>query len=224
MARSSRRRRTVTRRPRERADWVYRSNLRDEAGAVVDAFGSYEPQEKTITPAEGGSGVLWLYDSNNRMQVAQNLPGVGNAPSMMPRAARAEGKKALIKWVQGVIFMRPSAWASGNSYRVAMRFGMFEQDQSDGTALFNGAYTLWGVTTNNQHMPAVFANDGMWQHERRVGQTFNDNSQLWLQRFSFRVNRRLPPNFGYGCYIETLTGSVNLIIQPWLRTLVVDEG
>lgn len=210
------------RRRRERADWVYRSNTFDAAGTLVDGLGTYEASDQPFLAGLGG-GARVLYDSHNRFTAAQMNPGNINLPGQ-PRAGRAEGRRAKIRAVQGVVIVRPSTWALGSVIRFGMRFGAFEQDPASPGFLIDPNYSLWSVTTATMFQPAVWANDRNWDHERRLAVTFSDNSQLFPLRFNFRVNRSLQPNMCYGIYMESTAGSVNLNLQFWLRTLVVDEG
>jgi len=41
---------------------------------------------------------------------------------------------------------------------------------------------------------------------------------------NFRAKRSLPPDRGYGLYMEAGASSVRTFWSLWLRTLVVDEG
>lgn len=204
-----------------RADWVFRPNTHDEAGAIVDGQGSYEPTATTLTPGLGNALVKVLYDSHNRVN---KVISTGNFISGMPSAARAEGGRARILRVRGQVLWIPSTWAVGSGFRFGLRFGMFEQDADTGTILLGAAYTMWTATVIDQNSPAVWANNRWWAHERRIVANFNDNSSLFATRFNFPVNRSLAPHICYGVYMETFAGSTTLNVQPWLSTLVADEG
>lgn len=220
MARSKRR--MPSRRSRPRADWVYRPNLRDAAGGLIDDLGTYDQGNQTLVAGIPTANAAVLYDSHNR--IAQTMPTGGGVPTMT-QAARAEGGRAFIVAVQGVIIWTPTTWALGSTYRLGIRFGMFEQDPSTGAFLLDPTYSMWQATVGTPMLsPASWANDRQWQHEYRVGQQFNDNSQIWNKRFFFKVRRSLLPNFCYGIFLESQPGSVNLSYQLWFRTLVSDEG
>lgn len=204
-----------------RGDWVYRANLRDEAGALIDDLGTYDPIAQTLGAGLVNANAAVLYDSYNRFSKMVQPPGV--APAGIPMAARSEGGRARILRVQGVQTFSPSTWALGSVYSLGIRFGIFEQDPSSGAFLLDPTYSMW-VRTNNMLDPATWANDRQWQHERRIVVNFNDNNQTLNWRFNFAVNRTLQPHFCYGIFYETLAGSVNLTSRLFYRTLVVDEG
>lgn len=204
-----------------RADWVYRPNVHDAAGALVDDFGTYEPTVKVLLPGDPAAIAAVLYDSHNYINPSTQA---GNVPRPVPSSGRAEASRALIKAVQGTVIFRPSTWALGSVWRLGMRFGIFEQDPNSGAFLIDPLYAMWSLPTLNNVKPAVWANDRKWQHERRSALTFSDNSQIWVWNFRFRVNRRLNPNECYGIYTATQSDSVNLIMQMFFRTLVSDEG
>lgn len=222
MARS--RRQSRARGPR--ADWVYRGDAFDEEGALFDGAGSYSHIAATLPAAPANAIVQILYDSHNFIANAVQLPG--NIPLGMSSAGRAEGHRPLIKWVQGQIMIRPSAWALGSLLGIGFRFGIFEQDPEFGAVLLAPGYAMaTSGVTQTQAQDAIFANDRQWQHERRFYTAFGDGGHpaLWNQRFSFRVNRRLQPHQCYGVYCEGQGGfSVTTSLTFWLRTLVSDEG
>lgn len=222
MARSKKRSFARRRRFKRTGDWVYRTDYYDNTGALIDALGSYKLEEDPLTGGEVNAVAQVLYDSHNRLKQWIDIPS--NIPRVMSNAARAEGQRAWIHRVQGIVFIRPSTWTIGSSFRMGMRFGIFEQDPVAGGLTLDPLYTLWGTGTDVNSNPAHWANDRMWQHERRFAMTFSDNAQVWAQRFNFRVNRRLNPNQCYGVYISSVSGSATLNIQPWLRTFVSDEG
>lgn len=227
MARSKRRRSFS--RKRVSADWVFRPCLVDVAGAVIDDLGTYDQIVGTLVAGAANANFSVLYDSHNH--VAQTMGALAGAPiRSMPQAARAEASRALIMRVQGVCIYRPTAWAVGSIFSLGFRFGIWEQDAQTGNVLVDPAYSMWasGGAGVNQLRPATWANDRNWQHERRTGATFGENnSAYFMQRFNFRVNRRLDPNECYGIWMEADTffvSSINLQYQLWFRTLVADEG
>lgn len=203
-------------------DWVYRGNLHDVGGLLIDDMGSYAANESILVAGIPTANVHQLYDSHNF--TANTVAGQFDAPRVRVMApGRAEGRRAFIKHVQGMIILRPSTWAVGSSFRYGVRFGIFEQDAGSGGILIDPAYTMWVDPITNSTKTNVWANDRKWQHERRLVQTFDDNDQLWMLRFSFRVGRSLNPNESYAAFSESAAGSVNLFEQFWFRTLLEDE-
>jgi len=103
---------------------------------------------------------------------------------------------------------------------------MFEQDPISGGFLIDPNYSMWTPGAPAVNKPALWANDRMWQHERRFAQVFSTSNDqaMWTLRFRFGVRRSLPPNWCYGYYSEVATGGATLLLQSWLRTLVSDEG
>lgn len=205
-----------------KADWVYRPNLRDEAGSLIDDLGTYDPVVQTLLAADPNANAAVLYDSHNRQM---NTVTFGAVPFQFPRMARAEGGRAKIIRVQGQHIVTPSTWALGSTYRLGIRFGIFEQDPASGAFLIDPSYGLWVAAGDVQLGAAAWANDRKWQHEMRYGTAFSpDRPQMWNFRFNFSVNRRLMPNECYGMFYSTFGGSVTTIHQMWYRTLVADEG
>jgi len=223
MARTKRRMAKAPRARRPKADWVFRPNIADDAGNVIDAVGSYTPElSKTIVQTFTGAIGLVLYDSQNRIK---DVVAQGFIPALFPRAARAEGHRARILRVVGLLAFTPSVWALGSSYFLGIRFGMFEQNSGTGQVVVPTNYHMWGNgSVAPDQTAARYANDGLWQVERRTIVRFNDNNSTLNVPFAFRVNRSLRPDQCYAVYIETASGSVNVTCNPTLRTLVSDEG
>lgn len=221
MPRSRRAIRTSRKSARTRADWTYRPNLRDAVGALVDNLGTYEPTLTVLTPGVANAQARVLYDSHNYVS---NMVQIAGATVRFPSPARAEGAKARIIMVEGMIVSAPSVWAVGSTFSLGLRFGIFEQDAGVGAFLIDPAYTMWAPSLNIPQNPAYWANDKKWQHERRAVEVFTENTVRFDRRFRFRVNRTIMPHECYGIYIESQTGSVNLSNQLWFRTLVADEG
>lgn len=220
MARRSRR---MTKSPGKRGprpDWVYRPNGLDDVGAVVDPWGSYEGAVKPMGAGIAAATLAILYDSHNYVANAV----LANAPSVLIRApARAEGGKARILMVEGVLLVTPSTWAAGSSFDLGCRFGIFPQDPSDGALFVDAQYSLWQATSQTDH-PAYWANDRQWQKEARFNETFLENRATFRYNFRFPVRRTLRPHECYALYLESATGSVSLNMRTFFRTLVSDEG
>lgn len=224
----ARTRRRMTRSPgrrRRRADWVYRPDIHDSAGALSDDLGSYQPTGSVVTAGIAGSLFKCLYDSHNRVGGSRSPVIAGNfGGPPYPGVMRAEGARAVIHRVQGTVIVTPSVWALGSVYFLGIRFGMFEMDPASPAILIDPLYNMWGQGTAIQSKPAVWANDRMWDREFHHAESFNDNNLRKNFRFNFRVRRRLPPGWCYGMYVETSVGSETVTVIPLLRTLVTDEG
>lgn len=222
MARS---RRTMRRRTsrRRRADWVFRPNVHDESGNLVDNFGTYQPTFTTLTPGVDNAFIKILYDSHNRFSSLTQGPGNTQEPGL-PRVSRAEGRKATILAVQGSITFDSSTWVGGDLVDFGFRIGAFEQDVMNGGVLIDATYSLFNPTTINMVKPAIWANDRNWDFERRYRTRFGGGTDpVWRFQINVRAKRRLNPNMCYAVFFESAAGN-NLNVRPFLRTLVQDEG
>lgn len=207
-----------------KADWVYRGDVHDSAGGLVENFGTYVPGAAfTQTPGLANGTIHWLYDSANYRQFSVGAGGV-NTGFRFPSPYRAEGRNPLILRVQGWIAVNPSVWAVGSVYWLGMRFGVFTQSAQTGNGIFPAGYSLWSYPTNDLQAPPVYANTRTWVRELRHVEHFNDNSQRKNFRINIKLRRRLLPDQGFGVYTETADGSVNIGVLMALRSLVVDEG
>jgi len=212
-------------RKRRRADWVYRSAVFDSAAGAIDDLYTYAPFTKVLGAGTANANAAILYDSHN--YTAATVQGLFDAPRVRVWApARAEGLRAFIHRVEGLIILRPSVWAAGSILSYGCRFGIYEQDPAVGAFLIDPAYSMWGLGANVQNAPAHWANDRKWQHERRFISSFTSTqtAQPFMLRFSFSVRRSLNPNECYGIYSEAAAESVTSTEQMWFRTLVSDEG
>lgn len=220
-------RRRMARPPRARkrkADWVYRGTVFDSAGGAIDDLGTYSAQLKTLAAGVAFANAAVLYDSHN--YTASTVAGQFDAPRVRVWSpGRAEGGKAFIHAVQGVIIITPSVWTVGSEFRYGIRFGIFEQDASVGAFLLDPAYTMWSAATTFIAQPALWANDRMWVKEMRFCRRFATGNEtvMWNLPFRFPVKRSLKPNQCFGIFTETPSGSATLIEQMWFRTLVSDE-
>lgn len=226
MARS--RRRSMPRRRRPKADWVYRDNIYSTAGPD-ELLGSYTPRGTSILAGPAQAAGKILYDSKGYINPSrQGTTGVTHPVSA---AARSEGSKARILMVEGVVFVTPSTWVLGSQMLAGFRFGVFEQSPVTGNIQVDANYSMWSEQLDVTANPAIWA-DRPHSLERRLFRRFAGGNELtaWTLAVRFRVNRTLMPNQCFGMYVENsdssggLGSSVTFIIQPWLRTLVVDEG
>lgn len=221
MARTRRRMAKPPRR-RQRADWVYRPRLYDDAGNAFDDLGTYDPVTKSLVAGISTPQAGVLYDSHNYMTQAVATTAASNV--RLARAARAEGRNPKVMRVQGMMTVRPSVWAIGSQIQLGIRFGIFEQSPDVGSLILDPEYTMWLQTIEGKDSPATMANDRKWQHERRFIRLFDTNATQFTLPFNFRVNRSLLPHECYAVYFEGSSSSVNLVLQCWFRTLVQDEG
>lgn len=215
-----------SRRRRPKADWVYRSNVFDTAGGLVDDLGTYAPQYQTLIANTSLAGVL--YDSHNftANAIGGGIPGGGagvQRPIWSP--ARAEGGRAYVHRVEGTMFVTPSNWALGSQFQFGVRFGIFEQDPVVGALLLDPNYNMLTAGAAFVVQPALWANDRKWQHEFREHRTFTDNATIFRYRFRVTVRRSLMPNECYALYMENPAAETSTISSKfWFRTLVSDEG
>lgn len=217
----ARKRRTMSARRAPRGDWTYRGILFDGAGAIVEAFGAYNPALAPVVAGTAGANIAILYDSYNYTQHAI----IG--PVVYPRHARAEGRNPLVKRVRGSLIVTPSTWALGSTFALGIRFGVFEQLPDTGGIFLDTEYNMWSFASNVADAPANWANRRDWVKEVRFRQDFLENKTSWTLHFNFPVNRRLLPHQCFAAYFETSgsqPASVTINIQRWLSALVVDEG
>jgi len=207
-----------------RADWVYRPNMFDDTGALIDQQGTYDSTVSPLPSGPDNSQAFWLYDSVNRLK--QLGASGGAAFVQVPRAARAEGRNPLVLAVQIWICMTPSVWALGNAFRTGIRLMTVDQDPDDGLALFNAEYTMWNPAAAGTPRAAVFANEKNLIREWRYARAFSDNGNMFVFRAFWRGRRTLRPEQGLALFMQTDNSneSVTLNKQFFCRSLVVDEG
>lgn len=208
-------------RRRQRGDWTFRGAIFDAAGAIVEAFGAYEPNIKSVTAGIAGSNIGILYDSHNYKQ--QSIVG----PAAYPASALAEGRNPRIKRVRGQLIINPSTWALGSTFAAGIRFGVFEQLPDTGGIFLDTEYNMWSFATNVADAPSNWANDRRWVKEVRFRQDFLENKTSWTLNFNFSCNKVLQPYQCFAWYMETSSSSpssVTLNVQSWLSAYVVDEG
>lgn len=209
--------------PRKKGDWVYRGDIHDSAGGLIDNFGTYVPGAGFVQVAGSANATIhWLYDSANYRKYSVT---VGGTTTGMPSFHRAEGQKPLLLRVQGWISFTPSTWAAGSTFFLGMRLGIFEQNQNTGNALFAAAYNMWNYAATDAISAAAFANDSRIIRDWRMVKSFADAGtpiryNLYL---NVKMRRRMNPTDGLGIYLETATGSTNLVVVSALRTFIVDE-
>lgn len=227
MARS--RRRAVSRRPRRKTDWVYRSNMYGLGGGAtplqqVDIQGTYEWSVRGLTAGYGTSQVLWLVDAQDREWSIAPYSATGVAATMQSKAAKPAARRTKCLFVEGHIYFEPTTWAVGNLMAVGARIVAMEQDILTGFAVLDADYTMWnnGMAGPGRGAAAIYANDrqlNMW--EKRMYKAFTSNNEaLMVMHIRARLNWALQPHHGLGILLEAESTSVNLRYQTWLRTLV----
>lgn len=225
MARSKKR--TFRRRKSDgrKADWVYRGDIHDGAGGVIDSFGSYVPGLGFVQAAGSPQATIhWLYDSSLYRKFATSVGG--NVPLVMPPAMRAEGRKPLILRVQGWMSVLPTAWVAGTVVFLGMRFGVWDQSPNTGNGIFQANYNMWDNALNDNAAPATFANFGNYVREFRKSWSFDIGQTASRVNFTFNFacRRAMLPHQGFGIYTELAPGSTACSIVHAFRTLVVDES
>jgi len=190
-------------------------------GTTSDTLGTYGVGNRSQSTGTGNATVLWLYDSHDHLQFMASSTATAQL-ARLPPAARAEGKRAVIRMTQGHFEIEPSAWALGNHLHWGWRLGVFEQDPFTGLASLNVLYNLWG--RNPPATADYWADVGNWVREGRLYRAFNNEQTTPVFRVPvfWRGRRTLKPNEGWGIYIEG--EETNIRYDTWFRTFVSDEG
>lgn len=212
------------RRSRPRADWVYRPDLYDDLGNVVDGAGTYTVNVKSMTPGVETARALILYDSENRLAMLARY--TTQATVEYPRAARAEGRGPLILGVEGHIEFFPTTWALGVEHHFGWRIAIVEQDPNAPTVYFPPGYNMLLASTIAGDQAAIYRNSGNILWERHTFHRFGAGNDVtsWHLVVKLRCRRRLLPYQCLALYMEGRAGTVTGGMRPWLRTLVSDEG
>lgn len=224
MAKARTRRTMSHRRTRVKGDWVYRANVRTIpgiTGTTDDTLGTYGVGIRTQSSGINNATVIWLYDSHDRMQYTASSTASAQLGRMSP-AARAEGKKAVIRRTEGYFEIEPSSWALGNICRWGWRLGAFEQDPFTGLTSVNVGYGMWG--RNPPSTADYWADVKNWVKEGRLNKAFNNEmaSPSWVIPIHWHGKWTLRANEGWGFWIE---GEVtNIRYDTWFRSFVSDEG
>jgi len=207
-------RRTFTR----KADWVYRPDAFVEGGDP-DELGTYDSSLRTVVSGQAGRAAFCLYDSQN-VQL-QRMTSV--AANYLRKTGRAEGRAPLMLRVQGHMYLEPTIWAVGNIIAQGFRILIEEQDPVTGLMIQNSSYSMWAGVAGSH--PAMFANEKNYMYDARIYKVFNLNSDSHRDwRIDVRMRRRLQPHQALWLYTEGESTGVNVRLQMYLRTLVVDEG
>jgi len=224
------------RRRRPGGDWVYRGNAhqivddQNNPLGFPDNQGTYTSSAISMSSGAESSTVLWLYDSSQRMQHFVSTNAVQAAgPATLGRlfpAARATGKRAQIVETEGYLFISPSSWAIGNLLSFGLRVGSWEQDPEGGLAVLQVSYSMYTDALTLGSDTSTWADWGNHVVEQRHAIGFNANvgAPVFKIPIRWRGKRSLRPEHGWGIYLEVEDQSVNVRIQPWLRSKVVDEA
>jgi len=231
----SRRRRSVprgTRGKRVRKDWVYRPNIHSYGTGLggVSTDGTYSSAVGAISSGFQSSIARVLYDSHNWMSFLGSS-GVAQ-PGVLGAAARAEGKRATMYAVNGVINLVPDTWALGSQIRVGWRILIADQDLPSGLAVLDADYSMWNdpVGAAGTESTAAFRNDHRCLAEGRVFRNFStSNDQADLRIFPrWRGRWMLQEHQAMYMYLEIEGNSgggpgVGMRFQMWMRSLVSDD-
>lgn len=232
MARSRRRRGGGQRRSFSKGniDWVYRGEAGDIGlGADTGLMGSYSPIIRSLTTGESGVIALILYDSVDRQQTLIQGGAAGGQFPVLGREARAQGKRPRVFRVNGEVYCEPSTWASGNLMAVGWRLAWFEQDTLTGQFTVQAEYSMWAPgTATPSDQPSTWA-DVPFLKEQRVFKGYGDGSSqhfmvIPINWKSSRGSRAPSPKHCLGIWMEAEGTSVNMRVQPWVRSLISDEG
>jgi len=222
--------------PAEKADWVYRGNAHTPIDpdtnpiGFPDFQGTYTSSAITLNSGVTNSTVLWCYDSSQRMQhyVSTN-PVQAVGPSTVGRlfpAARATGKRAKILATEGYLMVSPSTWSTGNVLTFGWRLGTWEQDPEGGLAVLQVSYSMYTDALSLGSDTTTWADWGNHVRDEREAKSFSSQTGAPIFRIPirWRGRRSLRPEWGWGIYLEAEDQSVNMRVQPWLRSLVVDDA
>lgn len=214
---------------RRRFDWVYRDDIYDDTGALIETGGSYSSAVGNITGGPLSAAIKILYDSSN--YIARVIGAGGVVPAIYGSAGRAEGRKPFIAFSHGTVFFTPSTWALGNIAAIGIRMAKFEQDPISGQVLIDPSYTMWSRTNQVGINPANHANSQPWYAERRIIRGFTENSAQFSARLAARVRTSLEPHQCLALWFENPGGdnppvnSVSLVMNGcYFRTLVSDSS
>lgn len=208
---------------RKSRDWIYRG----------DAFGNSEPQwdsgddselasytnnTSTLSAGYVQSRGLILLDSTIRGATIINTGS--NVMAALNGAASPRQKSITVLAVQGVIKLTPSSWTLNDEINVGWRLGVFDQDPASGFVSVESQYTMWSAGGPFSNQAANWA-DRAFLKEGRVMRSAGETSPrvitlpiFWRGRQSVRPGRCL------AIYLEQPDNSIQVRIQPWMRTLV----
>lgn len=214
-----------------RFDWVYRGYEYDDIGTATSlSLPGYTGDEFTITTGVTNARACVLYDSQSHTMQRMNLNAATGLMMNLPRSGRAEGKRALVKRVEGGLLTRPSSWAVGNLILWGWAIMIAEQDAATGVILLEPTWSLFDSAaglpfqdiTLYRNQPQILAAGDHWR-------AFSSNSTSWTLKpsWSSTKGRLLQPNEALFLYLEASNRSVsysNMVMTARMRALVADEG
>jgi len=220
-----------------KADWVYRPLIGSPPGDAWGAWaGSLTQSVPRNDPILGtvNSGHAWLYDSENFLQVpTQDWAAL---QEMLPKAARAEGRRPKVLQVEGQCHFRIGAWSTGNTTMWGVRLGWYEQDTQTGLPSIEPEYSMFEpqiVTGGLVQDVASYANDRLKNiREWTFVKAFGDSGSIPIAHLTINVKfprgRTAPSaNHGLMLYYECsgLVTPVNGGINVWtqVRSLISDD-
>lgn len=204
-----------------RGDWVYRDDIRDDTGNLIDAGGTYTPYTSfVLQPGEAQSQGHILYDAANYRQFVRST---NNQFAVFGNWMRAEGARARCLRVKGSFAVTPSVWALGSSYFLGCRILVADQDET-GAVLLPTNYNMWAPFVAGDLRPARWANGHENRWEMYHIERFNDNNSTREWKLNVPLRVRLKPSECLCFFTESATGSVNLTVNLRLSTYVVDEA
>jgi len=228
-----RRARSGGRRRKTPVDWVYRpTGLFSTAPGTYNGRSSLTVATNTVNQILSAAAIL--YDSQDYLGVITR-ESFGNT-SDMPKAARAEGRRARCIRVQGkILFLPANGWAEGGRWYMGVRLGWYEQDPQGGRLLVAPEYSMWEpeIVTGAFGDVALWANDRLQNmREWRLHQGYDTEKAAGF--VPLHINVRLPiqraPSSLHclALYFEAPSTITTLVAntQFWVncRTLVADEG
>lgn len=214
--------------PRRKLDWVYRGEeYLDDGTRMTFPLPSYTTREITVTTGLAGAQSPVLYDSHNRRFALTGFDTAAGQTHQLVQAARAEGRKALIRKVEGVCHMRPSVWAVGSAFWMMWAIMTAEQDLETGFPLLPTEFQLLNPSTTSPLWDvATHRNNKRIWATGEVSELFTSNDALFTFRPRWSGKRALGPEEALYLYCEAhaAAGFSNPICRFHMRTLVADEG
>lgn len=231
-------RRASGRRARIAGDWVYRGT-----GEFSTTPGSYQGNtyltviQNSVATGTINSTVMVLYDSQDYL-VKLTTEGAG-APTGMPLAARAEGRRPMVHRVQGTMTWTPvQGWAAGAAWAWGYRLMWCEQDSATGGALLEVPYSMWEpevAAAVPHYFVTIYANDtllNMREVRRAIGFDTSMPQRQYTEYINWRPKIRTAPSSKHALfmYVEApnqqllATGASQMRLSPNLRSFVSDEG
>lgn len=204
-----------------KTDWVYRGHEWDQEGSTIGVFnGTYGETTRSLNAGLANVQVPILVDSQNYL--TQSTQGAGSGtPAFISRAARPEGRRTIVREVQGQIVLEPNAWALGSHLRMGWRICALEQDPQSGLAAVDAGLSMWANGAVAAFDVSIWANMRAYTlAEGRFFQTFSDNSSMFVLKPTWKGRWALQEQHALYFWLEAPLNSVNMIYNTWARTRV----